>query len=145
MGPSVGDDPGSHGRLRGESVVVIEIVLVVSSSSRAELPRCSSLEFVVLSTLLVEGVGGSRHQMPWRFRLVERQRGYIFLDSTKQQHQDDSSAARRTGSRKKELPAPKGTVFSMWKLVGCGRFLIRLSGSAYLDNQNTSKKIRHIS
>ena len=29
--------------------------------------------------------------------------------------------------------------------VGGGRFLIRLSGSAYLDNQNTSKKIRHIS
>ena len=26
-----------------------------------------------------------------------------------------------------------------------GRFLIRLSGSAYLDNQNASKKIRHIS
>ena len=36
-------DPGSHGRLRGESVVVIEIVLVVSSSSR-------------VATLLVSGV-----------------------------------------------------------------------------------------
>ena len=43
MGPSVGDDPDSHGRLRGESVVVIEIVLVVSSSSR-------------VATLLVSGV-----------------------------------------------------------------------------------------
>ena len=43
VGPSVGDGPGSHGRLRGESVVVFEIVLVVSSSSR-------------VATLLVSGV-----------------------------------------------------------------------------------------
>ena len=90
-------------------------MLAVGLRIAAELPRCSSLEFVVLSTLLVEGVGGSRHQMPWRFRLVERQRGYIFFRFD--QHQD-SGTARRTGSKEKELPVPKGTVFSMWKLVG---------------------------
>ena len=36
--------------------------------------------------------------MPWRFRLVERQRGYIFFRFD--QHQG-SGTARRTGSRKK--------------------------------------------
>ena len=29
--------------------------------------------------------------------------------------------SRRTGSKEKELPVPKGTVFSMWKLVGWWR------------------------
>ena len=43
----------------------------------------------------------ARHQMPWRFRLVERQRGYIFFRFD--QHQD-SGTARRTGSKEKELP-----------------------------------------
>ena len=56
--------------------------------------------------------------MPWHFRLVERQRGYIFFRFD--QHQD-SGTARRTGSKEKELPVPKGTVFSMWKLVGWWR------------------------
>ena len=30
-------------------------------------------------------------------------------------------SSRRTGSKEKELPVPKGTVFSMWKLVGWWR------------------------
>ena len=41
--------------------------------------------------------------MPWRFRLVERQRGYIFFRFD--QHQD-SGTARRTGSKEKELRVP---------------------------------------
>ena len=39
--------------------------------------------------------------MPWRFRLVERQRGYMLFRSDQRQ---DSGTARRTGSKEKELP-----------------------------------------
>ena len=67
------------------------------------MPRCSSLEFVVLSTLLVEGVGGcvsasNAMALPTR---GEAARLHIFRFD---QHQD-SGTARRTGSKEKELPS----------------------------------------
>ena len=41
-----------------------------------------------------------------------------FIHDSRHQRLVMGGTARRTGSKEKELPVPKGTVFSMWKLVG---------------------------
>ena len=67
----------------------------------------SAASYITGHTLVIDG--------GWTSSYGKYANGSAFI---KQNLDEFATAARRTGSKEKELPVPKGTVFSMWKLVG---------------------------